>query len=342
MRRTLPGAALAAIVLGTTFVGCPCIDAPVNASPWLRWKLFAAFGADRVCAEMSKRSAPLRLQDNAPSLGRFFPSSCQSSTDDNRRTVTIRFAGDGYAWHPLTGKVSFTTGATVEYAPDFRLDGDTIYAWFRPASQPAPTFQLNRAERSPDVVTQLVSPVANQIAGALVASELARGFTVIHDGSGDDFALGILQPPARPAHPWTTHGDDRVTLATDTTDVHVRSAEFVGPLEVDANGRSLFVRLSVSGPAVDLAVVPRDVGETWRRQYEAELFVRPPTAAPIVTAVAQPGADVERPLALPRGQYYLVIDNSDGFGQVQPPPVLPLVGDAPARVNYLITLGDTP
>lgn len=342
MSRARAALAVGCLALGTSVVGCPCIDAPVNASPWLRWKLFAAFGADRVCQEMSKRGAPLRLAEGAPALGRFFPSSCQSTLDDERRTVTLRFGGDGYAYHPLTGRLSFSTSAVVTYAPDFRMDDGTIYVWFRPSAPPVPTFQIGRAERSPDVVTQMVAPVANQLAGSIVASELARGFTVVHDSSGDDFSFGMLQPPARPAHPWSTHGSDRLTLENDTVDVHARSAEFLGPFEVDGNGRTLFVRTQVSGPAVDLAIVPRDVGEVWRRQYEAELFVRPPPSPPIVTAVAQPGPDLERPVALPRGQYYLVVENSDAFGQVQPPPVLPLVGDAPARVSYLVSLGDTP
>ena len=43
----------------------------------------------------------------------------------------------------------------------------------------------------------------------IMSSELGRGFTVIQDSDGDDFSLGILQPPQRPTHPYQVRGSDR-------------------------------------------------------------------------------------------------------------------------------------
>lgn len=347
MNFTSRGAAtgLALLVLSTTAVNCPCVDSAVNASPWLRWKIFAAFGAGRVCEEMTKRGASLRMADGAPIIGRFYPSSCNSVTNDDRQTVTLQFAGDGYAWTPVTKRMSFSSSAMVEYKPDFHMDGDTIYVWFKPVNAPTPTFNLGFVEQPVVGLATAMTPVGtivNLFAQQIVTSELARGFTVIHESSGDDFSLGILQPPARPAHPFDSHGKDRVVFVNESADVHVNMLDFLGPFEIDQTGRSLFVRLSVQGPAVDVAVIPRDTGEVWRRQFQEHAGVPLPPSPPLVAGVVTPGQDTERSVPLPRGQYYVVIDNSASVGQVSP-PVTPLgLFDSPARTTYLVSMGDAP
>lgn len=336
---------LSLLVLSTTAVSCPCLDSAVNSSPWLRWKIFAAFGAGRVCEEMTKRGAPLRMSDGAPIIGRFYPSSCNSTTNDDRQTVTLQFGGDGYAWTPITKRMSFTSNATVEYKPDFHMDGDTIYVWFRPQGSPAPTFNLGFVEQPVVGLATAMTPVGalvNMFAQQIVTSELARGFTVIHESSGDDFSLGILQPPARPAHPYDSHGSDRVVFTNESADVHANMLDFLGPFEIDTTGRLLYLRLSVSGPAVDVAVVPRDSGEVWRRQFQEHAGVPLPPSPPLVAGVVNPGVDTERSVPLPRGQYYVVIDNSPYVGQVAPPPTPLGLFDNPARTTYLVSMGDAP
>jgi hypothetical protein len=176
----------------------------------------------------------------------------------------------------------------------------------------------------------------------VVASELTRGFTVIQDSSGDDFSLGILQPPQRPSHPYDSHGADRVVFTNETADVHVNMLDFLGPFEIDGNGRMLFVRQKTIGPSVDIAVVPRDVGETWRRQFQTAPGIPLPTAPPIAAGVVTATDESERALALPRGQYYLVVDNSPYVGAVAPPTALGGLLDPVARVSSLVSMGDAP
>jgi hypothetical protein len=67
-----------------------------------------------------------------------------------------------------------------------------------------------------------------------------------------------------------------------------------------------------------------------------------PPSPPLVAGVVTPGQDTERSVPLPRGQYYVVIDNSASVGQVSPPPTPLGLFDSPARTTYLVTMGDAP
>jgi hypothetical protein len=343
---SFPRASLAMVALALAFAagGCPCVDDTINANPWLRWKIFALFGAGRLCTEMSKRSAPLRLVDGAPVIGRFFPASCQSVTNDDRQTVTLQWSGDGYAYTPVTRRMGFTSAATVEYKPDFYKDGGTIYVWFRPVSQPLPNFQIGFVEQPVVGMATAMTPVgtfANLFGQQIVSSELARGFTVIHEDSGDDFALGILKPGERPSHPYQAHGSDRVTFLNETAELHVNTLDFLGPFEIDRSGRTLFVRIRSAGVALDAAVVTRAAGDAWRRAYLSRAQVPLPPAAPIVSGVIAADVDSDQSVALPEGQYYVVVDNSPFVGRVAPPTSGALF-DVPVRVSYWVSMGDTP
>jgi hypothetical protein len=334
---------LMAMVLAFTGVGCPCVDDTINSSPWLRWKIFAMFGAGRLCEEMTKRGAALRLADGAPVIGRFYPAACQSVLNDDRQTVTLRFSGDGYAWTPVTKRISFSSTATVEYKPDFHKDGGTIYVWFRPANISAPAFQIGLVEQPAVGLATAMTPLGtfvNLFGQQIVSSELSRGFTVIHESGGDDFALGILQPGTRPSHPFQTHGDDRVTFMNELAEVHGNMLDFLGPFEIDGAGRKLFVKIRSTGVPLDVAVTTRAMGDAWRRQYQAQRGIPHPPGAPIVSGVVPADVDTDRSIALPQGQYYLVVDNSAYVGQTAPP--LSALFDPVARVSYLISMGDAP
>src|SRR5262249_18317094 len=104
---------IAVLTLG---VGCPCVKGAVNASPSLRWWLFSNFGAQKTCPEMTKRGAPLKLDPNGNTIGRFFPTRCRHEVHDDRHTLTVHFGGTGYAWTPIAGRVGFSCDASVEYA----------------------------------------------------------------------------------------------------------------------------------------------------------------------------------------------------------------------------------
>jgi hypothetical protein len=332
-----------ALVLSVTAVGCPCVDDTINSSPWLRWKIFAMFGAGRLCEEMTKRGAPLRLADGAPVIGRFFPSGCQSVLNDDRQTVTLQFSGDGYAWTPITKRINFTCTATVEYKPDFHKDGGTIYVWFRPSVVSAPSFQVGLVEQPAVSLAATVTPLgmfANLFGQQIVSFQLGRGFTVIHESGGDDFALGILQPGSRPSHPYDMHGSERFMFMNEMAEVHGNMLDFLGPFEIDRAGRMLFVKIRSTGLALDVAVTTRSAGDAWRRQFQSQRGVPLPPGPPIVAGVVSADVETDRSIALPQGQYYLVVDNSPYVGQTSPP--LNALFDPVARVSYLISMGDAP
>ncbi len=344
MRARFAVSAVFGLALSFSAVGCPCIDDTVNSNPWLRWKIFAGYGAGRLCGEMTKRGASLRLGDGTPVIGRFFPNACQSVTNDDRQTVTLQFSGDGYAWTPITKRMSFSNSATVEYKPDFQKNGGTIYVWFRPVAMSAPNFQVGFVEQPIVGAATAMTPLgtfANQFGQQIVSSELGRGFTVIHESAGDDFAMGYLKPGERPPHPYDIHGSDRVMFLNETADVHSGALDFLGPVEIDGKGRMLFVRIRSAGIPLDLAVVPRAAGDEWRRQYQNNAGVPLPAMPPLASSTVPPDADTDRSMALPAGQYYVVVDNSPYVGQVAPPPAGPLF-DPVARVSYVISMGDAP
>ena len=73
-------------------LGCALFRSAVNDSPAIRWWLFSHYGADRMCPEMQRRTAPLRLTPGGSVIGRLFPTSCQSQIDDGRRTWSVSSA----------------------------------------------------------------------------------------------------------------------------------------------------------------------------------------------------------------------------------------------------------
>ncbi len=181
--------------------GCSLFNAHVNASPELRWWLFANFGANHICPEMVKTNAPLRLAPNTPVIGRFFPNQCTAHVSDDRRTVTISFAGTGYAWTPLAQRIGFSASATVEYQMDFRMEDDAIYVWGRPFRiVHQPNFQVGSIE-NPLFEAARRSPVgylSSTFGSQVLQSRLGDGFTVVRTNQRDAFALGINEPPAPP------------------------------------------------------------------------------------------------------------------------------------------------
>src|SRR5688572_11512392 len=86
---------LAALLL-TLVSGCGLFRGSVNASPELRWFLFSNFGAQRMCPEMLKRGASLKLVHNGSAIGRFFPERCSTQVNDGVQTVTLAFSGTGF------------------------------------------------------------------------------------------------------------------------------------------------------------------------------------------------------------------------------------------------------
>ncbi|HEX4475996.1 MAG TPA: hypothetical protein VH142_13015 [Polyangiaceae bacterium] len=337
-------AARAGVVLGLLATGCPLVRGAVNASPSLRWWLFSNFGAGKMCPEMLKRGAPLRLIPNGNAIGRFFPTACKSDVDDSSQTVTIHFSGTGYAWTPVAGRVGFSVATAVEYRPDFQMTEDSTYVWARTNRVvEGPTFAIGSVE-NPVVNWASQTPLgylASTFGSQIISSELASGFTVVHSDNGDDFALGILTPPAKPPHPFKLSSNEHITLANESTEVRLQQVDFIGPLEVADNGQALFMRFKLAGPSVDMLIMQRSAADTWREGLQQGAPLAPPTVPPITSFVLAGNSEQTQSLRLPPGQYVIVVDNSDRVGSVAPPwNPLSVLGGGVVVLSYSIELGD--
>lgn len=343
-----PRTAKAALAVGTiaasfSLAGCPCLESVVNPSPALQWWLFSNFGASRMCPEMLKQGVPLRLQDRQPAIGRFFPNQCSYQVDDNRRTVAVSFSGTGYGYMNPAKRIGFSVSGTIELRPGIQLAGDKAYVFghFNRIIN-GPSFQVGHIENPViDIATNLpgVGSVANLFGNQVVAGELTRGFTVVNTDKGNDFALGILTPPQVPHHPFDTSASERFTFANETVEVHQNQRDYLGPFEIPEAGKSLFLSFSNAGPALDVMVVNKFVGDAWRDAYQRGVLAPPP--GPVVAGgpLQANGSDSRR-YPLPPGQYYVVIDNTAAAGLVSPPASLIPLADAMARVSYVAQIGE--
>nr|PZN19363.1 MAG: hypothetical protein DIU78_21180 [Pseudomonadota bacterium] len=343
-RRLARFAALACLVVSALLaLGCGLLRGTVNASPSLRWWLFSNFGAGRLCPEMLKRSASLKLATEGNTIGRFFPDGCVTTVNQATQTITLDFTGTGYAWTPVAGRVGFRAGAAIDYRMDFYMAEDAVYVWAVPARVlRGPEFQMTAIEYSlANFAAQgPAGYLLNTFGAQLMNSQLATGFTVIHGDDGDEFALGRLSPPQRPKSPFV-RGADRYVFANEITEIKSGQVDFLGPFEVVDDDQALFLRLRVTGPAVDAFVVPRSSGDVWRKGLELGTPLGPPPSPPVSTWVVPSGPERQDVLRLPPGQYYVVIENGSRLGTVNPPwTPLGVIGGNIATVAYLAELGE--
>ncbi|MFO0659511.1 MAG: hypothetical protein U0165_06745 [Polyangiaceae bacterium] len=310
-----------------------------------------SFGSDQFCKELKKRGAPLRMSDGAPIMGRFFVTQCEYKEQDNG-DVFVQFSGFGYGWTQPTRRLGFSATGAVQYNQDFLLDGSTMYAYFRPRGTPITTFKtemMESREQSGGIGVLMsgmfgMDQTANRIGQQLLSEELKKGFTVIREGNATtDFGLGIVEKGARPFHPFQIHGSDKVQLANERCEIHEQQRDFIGPFEVDENGRAIYVTMILDGtPAVDVFVVKKDAGDAWVNEYVYKPGVTQAWVPLLLTDVLRTGADWRRTAPLQKGLYYLVIDHSSAAGPASP-PVTPTGGsDSPAVVSYVVQLGDAP
>ncbi|HEY6726322.1 MAG TPA: hypothetical protein VI197_19940 [Polyangiaceae bacterium] len=340
-RRHLTAGCLALVLLAALLVSCKSF---VNASPNLRWWLFANFGADQLCPEMLKRGAPLKLTPNGNTIGRFYPNQCRHELNQQAQTVTVYFGGSGLAWTPIAGRVGFSASAAVEYRMDFYLGDDADYIWARTNRiVQGPDFQVGSVENKVvDWATKTpVGYLANTFGGQIVSSHLTNGFTVVRTEAGDEFTLGHLSPPQRPQKPFDTSATERYVFMNETTEVQVNQIDMLGPFEVAKNSQSLFLRLRSSGPPIDVQVIHRGVGDLWRSGLQLGAPLAPPTQPPIATFTLQPGPEIQQRFKLGPGQYYVVLDNSSAVGSVNPPwNPLATMGASAAVVSYTAELAE--
>jgi hypothetical protein len=225
---------------------------------------------------------------------------------------------------------------------DFFMGEDATYVWARPARIVyGPDFRMGAIENKVvDWAAQgpagyMVSTFGSQI----VEGQLSNGFTVVHSDDGDEFSIGILTPPARP-HTFFAAAGGRTTLERDTTEVRADQMDLIGPLEVPSSGQALFLRFQVTGPAVDAMVIRRGAGDLWRSGLQLGAELAPPPEAPLSSFTLQPGQEARQIVPVPAGQYYLVLDNSQRMGAVNPPwSPLGIVGGNAAVIAYAAEVG---
>jgi hypothetical protein len=341
------GAATCLAVLVLVLVSCGLFRGAINGSPEIRWWLFSSFGANQMCPEMLKRSAPLRLTSGGHVIGRLFPNSCQHRVDEQRRTVSLEFTGTGYAWTPIAGRVGFSAHAGVEYRADFSLQDDAMYIWARAERLLfAPEFRVGSIENRLVDWAQNQSPVgylANTFGAQVTSSQLLGGFTVVRTEDGDAFALGILMPPERPRQPFAAGGAGRLLVDADTSEVRVEQVDFIGPIVVEDSGQSLFFKYALTGPNAEALLWGRAQADAWREALQMGAVLGPPPTPASLGFALNPGVTEEQRVPLPPGQYMLVIDNSSRVGRVNPPwNPLNAVGANPVVLSYRLELGETP
>jgi hypothetical protein len=175
-----------------------------------------------------------------------------------------------------------------------------------------------------------------------MSSRLAEGFTAIRSDSGDEFALGHYNPPQHPPKPYALEGEDRVMLASETTEIRMGQVDIAGPFNVTEADQALYMRLHAD-LATDILLYSRNVIDPWREGLQTGVMLAPPPAPPIQSFVLAGGLELRQTVPLPPGSYMLVLDHSAKLGQVAPPwSPLGLVGGGSTKVSYAVELGEAP
>jgi hypothetical protein len=347
---------LLGMVVSMSFVGASCgqsalalmpgvVNDPRNLS--LRREILR-FGTANMCAEMMNRSLPLRLRDDDPVTGRFYPSTCFAQDLPNEH-LFVQFGGQGYAWTNLTKRMGFEAGGAIEYEQDFLMDGDTMYVYFRQKSTSAATFKAGLVEQPVASALGSLPAVSGQTYAAAIGTELlkseaTRGFTVIRRANGQvEFGLGVVEKGAHPTapDPYRQADPEKQILVNERTEIHQEQRDFAGPFTVPDDGKALYVTVAVEGaPAIDVFLVPRADGQAWLGDYVRNARTTPLPTAPWLGESVTAGGVLRRTVRVPKGQYFLVLDNTSTAGTTQPVSVPG--DDRAALVSYAVELGRAP
>ncbi len=138
----------------------------------------------------------------------------------------------------------------------------------------------------------------NTFGSQIVSSQLAGGFTVVHTDDGDEFALGQLQPPQRPAKPFATD-KGKFVFANETTEVHSEQVDFLVRTKLSTAIRRSFCACSIAGRRSMSSSCIRGTGDLWRSGLQIGQALAPPSGAPITQFSLQANADVRQKIKLP-------------------------------------------
>ncbi len=298
-------------------------------------------GLSQFCRQMVTRNAPLKLSDDTPIIGRFYPQDCRQRELENG-DLSVQFSGFGYGWTNLSKKVTFTMSGAVDYNQDFLIAEEQcdLYGYFRTRRIHGSDFRIVKIEQQFASFMNALSPVGENFGRQLVTGKLGEGFTVIHDHTGnDDFGLGVIPVGRRPFHPFQARGKDRIVYENLRTEVHQNQRDFIGPIEVTEAGRQLYLTLQVDGAAaIDLFVMTKEQGDSALRLYFDYPQSGPLLTPPMLTDVVRGGAPYTRSVPAPKGLYWVVLDNTPTAGPTMPPQNP--YDDRAALVSYAIEIGD--
>ncbi len=303
-----------------------------------------AKGLDQFCRQMLLHNAPLKLQNDQPAMGRFYPTQCNQSEAGNG-DLFVRFSGVGYAHTNVTRKLTFTMSGAVQYNQDFQIADEEcdMYAYFRPRQVVSSDFKINKIEQPTASFFSQLTPMGDDFGKQLVSGKLAEGFTVIKDHEDhDEVAMGMVPLGKKPQRAMVVGSEGRVSYENGRVEVHQNQRDFVGPIEVAEGGRAIFLTAQVDGGIpVDVFVMRQQDANVALQQYleipQVQALATQPLWADVIPA-QMPG--FRRTIPVPAGLYYVIFDNSAAAGTVSPPNN-PL-DDRAALVDYAIQLGEAP
>jgi hypothetical protein len=316
------------------------INDPSNYS--LRRSILAT-GLSEFCHQMTTHNAPLKLLEGAPVIGRFYPQHCAQKELPNG-DLFVEFDGFGYAYTPLSRKLTFTMSGAVDYDQDFRVhDNCDIYAYFRTRSVRGSDFQTHIIEQPVANFLNTLTPMGDNFGRQLVSGKLGEGFTVIREKSGNvDFGLGTIPLGQRPVHPYDMHGTSMFVYENLRAEVDQEERDFIGPIEITDSGRALYIQATMQGvPAIDVFVMKKQDGDVSLGLYYNYAQSGPLNANMLQAVVLPTQQPFKQVIPVPKGLYYLVLDNTSTAGSVAPPN-LGLLGNAAATVDYVVQIGDAP
>ncbi len=325
---------------GTLSVMGGTINDPGNKS--LRRGMLA-FGIDRACSEMLKRTAALREGGETsgsatnPTNGRFFPKTCSAATAENGDLV-MSLSGTGYTYASMVHKVTFDAAATITFDQDFLMSGDDLYGYFRTKDVSKPQVTLKVIEsRLPAIANQLTG-FGENYARQLMDEKMRDGFTMRRrPNSETDFRSGIVQLGTWPKVDYDVKGG--LTLANDRSEVHEQQRDFLGPFEVADSDKAIFVRGRIDGaPGLNVLVIDDATAKPWIETYMTAAEATPPPAAPKQSYTTQQGQEFAVTVT-GKGTYWIVLDNTATItGGYKPPGNL--LDDRAAVVSYAVVYGD--
>jgi hypothetical protein len=190
-------------------------------------------------------------------------------------------------------------------------------------------------------VNQL-TPIGDNFGKQLLAGELQKGFTVIRDKDGNaDFGLGVVDVGKVPLKPYDVHGTSRITYENTRSEIHQNERDFIGPIWIEESSRALWVTATLDGvDTADVLVLGKQDGDASVAAYIANGTAGPLTGTPLFSDVIAVNTPWTKAIPLPKGVYYLVLDNTPTAGRVAPP--VNLLDDRAATFTYVVQIGDAP